>query len=273
MPQKSTLRAWASQQSASLTTTAVLQLRVLSIFPSTALHRGPLWWKRRNCVIDNQHQKRSPRRKVPREGAERPKFKSMWRKEEPSPRTLRRVINCGVGVISGPLSRRLEDKWMRVTESLTHSPPPVDSTWDKRHKSNLSYGFMDLGVLVQQIEGCLIISWTPVLSTGEDNAGWAVEQDGSGLEALREVWARRKSASPEPRGCSEGEPKPTMWASVPGHPLCPGSRDVYCVGSWPFTGSEHFQMLGTLQRLPYFRSSFFHPIKSLAMKKTNWFFF
>ena len=165
MPQKSTLRGWASQQSASLTIMAVLQLHVLRIFPSTALHRGPPWW---NCMIDSQQQKRSPKRKAPREGAERPKFKSMWRKEEPSPRTLRRVINCGVGVISGPQSPRLEDKWMRVTELLTHSPPPVDSTWDKRHKSNLSYGFMDLGVLVQQIEWCLLISWTPVLTTGED---------------------------------------------------------------------------------------------------------
>lgn len=34
-------------------------------------------------------------------------------------RTLRRVINCEVGVMNGPPSLRSEDKWMTVTEPLT----------------------------------------------------------------------------------------------------------------------------------------------------------
>lgn len=125
--------------------------------------------------------------------------------------------------MNGPPSLRSEDKWMTVTEPLT----TVVSMWVKRHKSNSGYGFQDSDVLVQWIEGCLIMGWTPILPSGRDRI-LSEQQGRMGVGLMPWGLQEEENQLHLSRGVSESEPQPTMWASAPDHPLSPDSR------TWPY---------------------------------------
>lgn len=125
--------------------------------------------------------------------------------------------------MNGPPSLRSENKWMTVTEPLT----TVVSMWVKRHKSNSGYGFQDSDVLVQWIEGCLIMGWTPILPSGRDRT-LSEQQGRMGVGLMPWGLQEEENQLHLSRGISESEPQPTMWASAPDHPLSPDSR------TWPY---------------------------------------
>lgn len=68
------------------------------------------------------------------------------------------------------------------------------------------------------------MSRTPILPTGKENSEWAEGQEQTWGQALSKPWWEKKINFSRVYGGSVGEPRATMWAVGPGHPLPPDSR-------------------------------------------------